>query len=415
MEFWTLPSGLRVVAQQFPHIRTVSLGIFLHVGSQLELPEENGMSHFIEHMVFKGTGRRSTRQIAVETDVLGGYLNAYTARDCTCFYNRVIDEDLPQALDLLSDLVLNAAFPEEELERERGVVLAEIDMSEDDPNDVLSDLMAVAMYGEDHPSGQTVLGPAEKVKAYSREDLLAYRSRHYSPARAVLSVCGSYDPEVLRREVEARFGSWTGEGEQAPFVPPVFRPGIRLAKDKEIEQLHLCLGFPGVPFGDEAGLPLALMSSVLGGAMSSRLFQRIREELGMAYSVYSGPSSYPHCGEFTIYAATSPRHCKTVLEQIDVEIRKLLEGGITEKEFQMSKAQLKGSFILGLESAYSRMSALGHNQILLNRVIPPEETIAAIEKVTMDDAMDAAKRILTGPRAYAVVGRKAEKYLSAIG
>ena len=414
MEFWTLRNGLRVVAQQFPHIRTVSLGIFLHVGSQLELPEENGMSHFIEHMVFKGTGRRSTRQIAVETDVLGGYLNAYTARDCTCFYNRVIDEDLPQALDLLSDLVLNAAFPEEELERERGVVLAEIDMSEDDPNDVLSDLMAVAMYGEDHPSGQTVLGPAEKVKAYSREDLLAYRSRHYSPARAVLSVCGSYDPEVLRREVEARFGSWTGEGEQAPFVPPVFRPGIRLAKDKEIEQLHLCLGFPGVPFGDEAGLPLALMSSVLGGAMSSRLFQRIREELGMAYSVSSFHSAAEGAGSFHIYAGVSPENAPRVLEEIQREYRRLLEEGITERELEETRKQKRISLLMGMESSGSWMSAMGQGQLFLNRVRPIEERLARLEAVTLADVMEETRRVLSAEPCLCAVGAGAKDFLEGL-
>ena len=188
MELWTLPNGLRVVTQPFTHIRTTAVGVFLHVGSQLERPEENGLSHFIEHMVFKGTARRTTRQIAVETDAMGGYLNAYTARDCTCLYNKVIDEDLPQTLDLLADMVLHPAFPEEELERERGVVLAEIDMSGDDPNDVLSDLMPVAMYGEDHPSSQPVLGPGEQVKAYSREDLMTFRRRHYTPERTVIAV-----------------------------------------------------------------------------------------------------------------------------------------------------------------------------------------------------------------------------------
>jgi len=226
-----------------------------------------------------------------------------------------------------------------------------------------------------------------------------------------VALAGNLDMQAVKDLMEEKFGDWEGAaGEEFPHAVAIDAPR-KLARDKDTEQVHLCVSFRSHEMGSQDVYPTAVLNNILGGGMSSRLFQRIREELGMAYSVYSGPSSYPHCGEYTIYAATNPKHAKTVLEQIDIEIQKLLEGGAAEKEFTMSKAQLKGSFILGLESAYNRMSALGHNQILLNRVIPPEDTIAAIERVTMDDVMDAARRIFTGPRAYAVVGRKAEKYL----
>ncbi|MCR4886896.1 MAG: insulinase family protein [Clostridiales bacterium] len=414
MEKFILDNGLTVLVEEMPSLRSVSIGAWVKAGSMLETPGENGLSHFMEHMAFKGTRKRTARQIAEEMDCIGGQLNAATSKLCTNYYAKVIDEDLPLAADILSDIVCDPALDEKELDKERGVVLEEIAMVEDTPEEVVFDVLAEAVFGK-QSLGQSILGPADRIAAYTAEDLRAFRRRHYGPKNAVVALAGNVTAGRARELMEQYFGAWQGaEGEEYPDAQAIPEPR-KLARDKDTEQVHLCLSFRSHEMGSELVYPTAVLNNILGGGMSSRLFQRIREELGMAYSVYSGPSSYPHCGEFTIYAATSPRHCKTVLEQIDLEIGKLMDGGITQKEFQMSKAQLKGSFILGLESAYNRMSALGHNQILLNRVIPQEETIAAIERVTMEDAMDAAKRILTGPRAYAVVGRKAEKYLSAIG
>ena len=396
MEKFVLNNGLTVLVEPMPYLRSVSIGAWVKAGSMLEAPGENGLSHFMEHMAFKGTQKRSARQIAEEMDAIGGHLNAATSKLCTNYYAKVIDEDLPVAADILADIVCNPALDPVETDKERGVVLEEIAMVEDSPEDVVYDVLAEAVFGT-QSLGQTILGPAEKLKVYTPDDLRAFRQRHYGPKNAVVAL--------------EKFGSWQGAaGEEFPETVAIDQPR-KLAKDKDTEQVHLCVSFRSNEMGSPDVYPTAVLNNILGGGMSSRLFQRIREELGMAYTVYSGPSSYPHCGEFTIYAATNPKHAKVVLEQIDIEIKKLLEGGATEKEFTMSKAQLKGSFILGLESAYNRMSALGHNQILLNKIIPPEETIAAIEAVTMDDVAEAARRILTGPRAYAVVGRKAEKYL----
>jgi predicted Zn-dependent peptidase len=410
MEKFVLNNGLCVLVEPMPYLRSVSIGVWVKAGSMLETPAENGLSHFMEHMSFKGTGKRTARQIAEEMDCIGGQLNASTSKLCTNYYAKVIDEDLPLAADILADMVCHPALDEEETNKERGVVLEEIAMVEDSPEDVVYDVLSEAVFGG-QSLGQTILGPAEKLEKYTPDDLRAFRQRHYGPKNAVVALAGHVTAQQARALMEEKFGAWAGPaGEEYPQATAIDEPR-KLAREKDTEQVHLCVSFRSHEMGSPLVYPTAVLNNILGGGLSSRLFQRIREELGMAYSVYSGPSSYPHCGEFTVYAATNPRHTKTVLEQIDVEIKKLLEGGVTEKEFAMSKAQLKGSFILGLESAYNRMSALGHNQILLGRIIPPEDTIAAIEHVTIDDVMEAARRILTGPRAYAVVGRKAEKYL----
>lgn len=410
MDKFVLTNGLTVLVESMPYLRSASIGVWVKAGSMLEQPYENGLSHFMEHMAFKGTAKRSARQIAEEMDAVGGHLNASTSKLCTNYYAKVIDEDLPLAADVLADIVCNPALDPGETDKERGVILEEIAMVEDSPEDVVYDVLSEAVFG-DQALGQTILGPAEQIAAYTPDDLRAFRKRHYGPKNAVVAIAGNVNANQVRDLMEDKFGDWQGaEGEEFPESTAISKPQ-KFCRDKDTEQVHLCVSFRGTPMGSKEIYPAAVMNNVLGGGMSSRLFQRIREELGMAYSVYSGPSSYPHCGEFTIYAATSPKHAKTVLEQIDIELKKLLENGITDKEFSMAKAQLKGSFILGLESAYNRMSALGHNQILLGRVIPPEETIAAIESVTPDDVARTAAQILNSPRAYAVVGRKAEKYL----
>lgn len=410
MEKFTLENGLTLLVETMPYLRSASIGVWVKAGSVLETPEENGLSHFMEHMAFKGTQKRTSRQIAEEMDAVGGHLNAATSKLCTNYYAKVIDEDLPLAADILADIVRNPALDRQEMDKERGVILEEIAMVEDSPEDVVYDVLAEAVFGA-QPLGQTILGPSERIAAYQPEDLRAFRARHYGPQNTVVAIAGNVEPQRARALIEEKFGDWRGAaGEIFPEEVAVDEQR-RLFRDKDTEQVHLCVSFRGVGMGSPLVYPMAVLNNMLGGGTSSRLFQRIREELGMAYTVYSGPSNYPHCGEFTIYAATSPKHAHTVLEQIDIEIRKLLDDGFSEKEFTMAKAQLKGSYVLGLESAYNRMSALGHNQMLLGRVIPPEETIAAIERVTPEDVRAIAAQMLSGPRAYAVVGRKAEKYL----
>lgn len=410
IEQFTLPNGLRVLCEQLPHLRSVSMGVWVKAGSILEREHENGLSHLIEHMAFKGTGRRSAKQIAQEMDAVGGYLNAATSKLCTCYYAKVIDENLPLAADILSDIVRFPAIDPKELDKERNVVLEEISMTDDSPEDVAYDLIASAMFGK-QPLGQTILGPRELIASYTREDILAFRARHYSPMNTCVAIAGNFDLNQVKDLMAQRFGDWTGgAGEIFPVNAVNQRPQT-LTADKDTEQAHICLGYRGKPLGDADAYPMAVFNSILGGGMSSRLFQRIREESAMAYSVYSAPSAYPHCGDFTIYAAVSPRNVKTVLAQIDEETSLLVREGATQEEFDMAKAQLKGGFILGQESAYNRMNSMGSNMALMNRVITTDETIRRIEAVTPEDVRRVAAETLGGPRSQAFVGKKIVKYL----
>lgn len=410
IEQFTLPNGMRVLCEQLPHLRSVSMGVWVKAGSILEREHENGLSHLIEHMAFKGTGRRSAKQIAQEMDAVGGYLNAATSKLCTCYYAKVIDENLPLAADILSDIVRFPAIDPKELDKERNVVLEEISMTDDSPEDVAYDLIASAMFGK-QPLGQTILGPCELIASYTREDILAFRARHYSPMNTCVAIAGNFDLNQVKDLMAQRFGDWTGgAGEIFPVNAVNQRPQT-LTADKDTEQAHICLGYRGKPLGDADAYPMAVFNSILGGGMSSRLFQRIREESAMAYSVYSAPSAYPHCGDFTIYAAVSPRNVKAVLAQIDEETSLLVREGATQEEFDMAKAQLKGGFILGQESAYNRMNSMGSNMALMNRVITTDETIRRIEAVTPEDVRRVAAETLGSPRSQAFVGKKIVKYL----
>lgn len=404
MREFRLDNGLQVLCEPMPHLRSASVGVWVRAGSILESTEENGLSHFLEHMAFKGTKRRTARQIAEEMDAVGGHLNASTSKLCTNYYAKVIDEDLPLAVDLLSDIVCNPLLDDKDVDKERGVILEEISMVDDTPDDVVFDVMAEASFG-DQPLGRTILGPAERIASYTSSDLRAYREKHYSPGNAVVALAGNIDIDQVQSLIQEHFGAWSGSGGEEYPVCQINQPPRTLLRKKDVEQVQLCVNYVGNPTGSPLIYATATLSNILGGGMSSRLFQRVREELGMAYTIYSSPSSYPHCGEFTIYAAASPKNADRVLLEIDSEIDKLLRDGIDEKEFKMAKAQLKGGFILGLESAYNRMSALGHNKTLLGRNIPPEETIAGIESVTIEDCMAVAKRILRSERSIARVCR----------
>ncbi len=404
---WLLPNGLRIVGERLPYLRSVSIGAWMHVGSMMERPEENGLSHFLEHMVFKGTEKRTARQIAEEMDAVGGQLNAFTGRDCTCFYAKVIDEDLELAVDILSDLVIGATMDAVELEKERGVILEEIAMDEDSPEDLVHDLLQSAQFGEQSP-GQPILGPAEQIAAYTREDLLAFRKAHYAPKETVVALAGNYDPDKVLTWVTQYFGGW--ENEIAPVETPDWQvlTGKNALREKDTEQMHICLGFPGMAYGTEGVYPLAVANNILGGAMSSRLFQRIREDLGLAYSVYSYPNTYKGVGTFALYAGVNPKNAELVLAEIHSELEKFLNEGITEKEFRDSVTQLRSGYLMGLESPGARMQSLGRSTLLRGKPISHEETLAAIEAVTMEKVMAVAKEVLDQKPCIAIVGKGVE-------
>ncbi|MCI5957412.1 MAG: insulinase family protein [Clostridiales bacterium] len=409
----TLPNGLRVVGERLTYVRSCTVGVWVKVGSMNERPEENGLSHFIEHMVFKGTRNRTARDIAEEMDMAGGQLNAFTSKECTCYYAKVTDDELPLAVDILADLALRPTFDEGELNKERGVVLEEIAMVEDTPEDLVHELLSDAQY-----SGslrRPILGTNGLIRRYGRGDLVGYWERHYTPENMVLAIAGNYDWDAFLKLVEQYFDVFPNQSAgQARLEEQVFVSG-RKARDKDTEQLHICMGFPGVPSNSDDLYAISVFSNALGGGMSSRLFQRIREELGMAYSVYTYSSSYQGLGSFNVYAGTTPENGETVIREMQEQMALFLEKGLTDKEFRSAKAQLRGGYVLGLESSSGRMQSIGRGLLLLNRLRDPEETLAKIDAVTMDSVMEIARRVLSAPPSAAIVGKDAQRYLEKIG
>lgn len=402
---FTLKNGLRVIAEPIGHFRSVSVGLWVGAGSMGEYPHENGLSHFLEHMLFKGTARRNARDIAEEMDGIGGQINAFTSKECTCYYAKVMDEHLPVAMDVLCDILRNAVLDAGELEKERGVILEEIAMVEDTPEDIVHDMLSeAALHG--NPLAQPILGPSERIAAYRRDDLYTYRAANYRPDNIVLAVAGHYDSTKLKALAEEHLGAWAPV--KAPKLPErssCFTPGLR-RKTKDIEQIHLCIGFPGIALGEKEVYPLSIFNNLFGGGMSSRLFQRIREESGLAYTVYSYPTAYPGCGLYTLYAGTSLANVNTVLTMLREEVDRVLQDGISQEEFQKAREQLKGGYILGLESASSHMSSIGRSELLLRRVQSEDEVIEKINAVTPEDVLAVAKSILGNPNAASVVGRE---------
>ena len=379
-----LKNGVRVVMERMEHVRSVSVGIWVNTGSVREAEDEGGASHFIEHMAFKGTARRTAEQIAAEMDTVGGSLNAFTSKECTCFYAKVLDEHLPVAIDVLSDITFHSTFPEDELEREKHVILEEILMTEDSPEDLTAE-RANALFFQNEPLARPILGTRESVLAFDRDRLLAYRKEHYTPRNVVVACAGHFDEEALMRLVEEKLDLEASDRCASPLVQRY--PGGARAEcvQKDIEQVHLTLMLPGFARDVADQYPLAVLSNVIGGSMSSRLFQSIREQRGLAYSIYSYPIYYAATGTFALYAGTGENQAVEVVRLMREELEKLRSEGVTREEFERCKAQLKGSYVLGLEGSGSRMNTIGKVALLQNREYREEDTINSIECVTMED------------------------------
>lgn len=409
----TLKNGLRIIGERIPHFRSVSVGFWVGSGSQYETPDEAGLSHFLEHMVFKGTEKRTTRQIAEEMDKVGGQLNAFTSKECTCFYAKVVDEHLPLAMDVLSDLVTAPIFDPAELEKEKGVVIEEINMSADDPEDSVHELLMLANYG-DQPVARPILGTEEKIAAYSSEDLRAYWKKMYRPQNTVLALAGNYDWNAVVALAEKLLDKWLPDAfeSRACTTNPV--PVTLLTKEKDIEQIHICLGFPALPIGDERSYELSLFNSVFGGAMSSRLFQKIREERGAAYTVYSYPNAYTDSGMLSVYAGTNPDAAEEVYGLLLGEAKKLASEGMTRDEFMMAREQLKAGYILGLESTSARMQSLGRRLLLLGNTRTETEVIDRVNAIDFDSTNALMHEILSAPHSAALVGKNAESIAKKI-
>ena len=409
----TLPNGLRIIGERIPHFRSVSVGLWMGAGSQFETADEGGVSHFLEHMVFKGTEKRTARQIAEEMDAVGGQLNAFTAKECTCFYAKVVDEHLPLAMDVIADMAVHPAFDPTEMEKEKGVVIEEIAMAEDTPEDLVHELLMLAHYG-DQAVSRPILGTEESVSGCSREKLAGYWGRMYRPQNAVLAIAGNYDWPAVLDLAKALLGDWKAEGfSKLPCVTQAVAPTI-ITREKDIEQAHICLGYPALEMGDERNYDIAIFNSVLGGAMSSRLFQKIREESGMAYTVYSYPNAYTDTGMLSVYAATNPENAVQVYEMIRAEARAIAETGMTEAEFTMAREQLKAGYILGLESTSARMQSNGRRLLLMDATRTETETIDRINAVQFDAVNALMRETLTAPNSIALVGKSVEKIAAKI-
>ncbi len=410
IETFTLSNGLRVILETMPQLRSVAIGVWVKAGSMLETAEENGLSHLMEHMAFKRTQRYSARELASQMDAIGGHMNAATSKLYTTYYAKVVDKDLPRAAELLSQIVCHPMLDADDLEKEKNVVIEEISMVEDSAEDMVFDLLNEAMYAG-QSLAMTITGTAEDIRGYQVEDLQRFRQKYYSPQNAVISVAGHVRKDAPLSLLEEHFADWQG-GEEASY--PANQPNLapqRLSMDKKVEQMHLCLGYAGIDQEDTRQHDLMLLNAVFGGGVSSRLFQRVREEQGLVYSIYSGPSFFPGCGDYQIYAACAPASVPKVLRQIERERQRILEEGISQEEFDLAKAQLRCGLVLGQESAYARMSSLGVNLLVRGKVTRPSETLRRIEAVSQRKVARLARTLLSEEASLALVGRNAKRYL----
>nr|WP_221626738.1 pitrilysin family protein [Cohnella lubricantis] len=406
-----MKNGLRVVIESIPTSRSVSFGIWVKTGSRYETPANNGISHFIEHMLFKGTNRHTAKDIADKFDGIGGNVNAFTSKEYTCYFAKVLDQHLPIAVDILSDMFFESQLAQEELAKEKNVILEEISMYEDTPDDTVHDLASRASMG-DHPLAYSILGTAERLNAMGPADLRQYMSERYSISNTVISLAGNVGEEALEL-LERHFGRFDVTGSEMKLSAPAFRSDA-LFHQKKTEQNHLCLTFPGCSIEDPKMYAMVLLNNTIGGGMSSRLFQEIREKRGLAYSVYSYHTSYADSGLFTVYAGTAPKQTKDVYDLTMEMLGEIKANGLTEAEIVRGKEQLKGNLILSLESTSSRMNRLGKNELMLGRHYTLDEMLDRIDSVTVEDVNGMIDRIMAEPCSIALVGSQ-EKVLSGIG
>jgi len=384
-----LPNGLTVISEQMQHIRSASIGVWLQTGSRDEDAEWNGISHFIEHMVFKGTSHRTAEQIARQVDSIGGNMDAFTAKECICFNVKVLDEHVPTALDILSDLVLNPVFDASDIARERGVILEEIKMDEDNPDYLVHEIFTQNFW-KDHPLGKPILGTKETVKRFERQAVLDAYTHRFSPNNIILSAAGNLDHDRFVELVTKHFEHMKPMANGFHSSAPKIVSRIILRNKKALEQVQLCIGVPAHPIAHEKRHAGYILNTVLGGGMSSRLFQNIRERQGLAYSIYSDLNPYRDTGCLAVYAGTSLASAAKVVQSVVGEFRKLKNEPVQEEELKRSKAQLKGSLMLSLESSTSRMSNLARQEMYFDRYYDLDELIQRIEAVTADDLISLA-------------------------
>ncbi|MCL6639317.1 MAG: insulinase family protein, partial [Firmicutes bacterium] len=399
----TLDNNVHILTEEVPHVRSVAVGFWVDVGSRDEVPEINGISHFIEHLMFKGTARRTAKQIAEELDAVGGQLNAFTTKEYTCYYARVLDEHIDLAIDVLSDMLFASKFDAADIDRERNVIIEEIKMYEDAPDELVHDIFSGTMW-QGHALGRPIIGTAEVIAGLSRDTILSFYDKYYRPGNMIVAAAGNIKHGEVIEKVGRVMGERAGKVDGRTLVAPQPRRDIA-CRNKDTEQVHLCVGTPGLKLDDEKIYVFQVVNTILGGGLSSRLFQEIREQRGLVYSVYSYHTSYHDTGLFCIYAGLSKQNVDEVLHLIFKQISDIQKNGVKETELQRAKDQLKGNLFLSLENVNTRMSRLGKSQLYLGEVVPPEEIVEKVSRVTAADVQELVRDML-----------KPEKFsLAAIG
>jgi len=402
----TLANGVRLVYEHIPYVRTVSFGLWIGVGSRYESERENGAAHMIEHLLFKGTPSHTAAQIAEKMDHLGGHMNAFTTKECTCLYGRVLDTNLRQAAQLLSDILLHSKFDEQDIIAERSVIGEEIDMYADSPDDLASDQLIEAVF-QGSSLGRPILGTKESLSTLDRTELLSFHEKHYTPGRLVVTISGNFHESDLDY-IQTLFAKMS-PGESENLTDAVYAPSFILTK-KTIEQNHLCLLFPGLPLSHSRRYEGQLLSSILGGGMSSRLFQTVREQHGLCYSIYSFGTSYQDQGLFGIYTALGRETEEKALQLIMDVLQDLHDNGVTESELERARTQATSNVLMGLESTSTRMTSLGRGELLRGKILTPEETIANYNAVTSDDVLAMARQLINFEKlSFSAVGHAASE------
>lgn len=397
-----LPNGLRVITEQMPSLRSVAVGCWVDTGTRDELPNEAGASHFLEHLLFKGSETMSARQIAETFDSIGAESNAFTSKDYTCFWARLLDQDLPTGLGVLGEMIQRPAFRQKDIDSERSVVIEEINMNEDDPSDVAFEQFTEAVF-EDHPLERPVLGTRESIRAMTRDDIDGYWSRRYTAGSTVVAMAGSVEHDEVVKLVDSVFGDWDGDAidHESATVSP--RPHVRLV-ERDTEQAHLVLGGAGIDRSDDRRWAFQVLHHVLGGGMSSRLFDEIREQRGLAYAVYSFRMSHADAGAWGVYVGTTPAQASTALELILAEVDKVVKEGITTEELERAKGAMRGGLALSLEDANSRMVRLGRDELTAAPHLSVDERLELLDAVTLDDVRSVAAEVMTGSLVMGAVG-----------
>lgn len=398
-----LSNGIRIVSEKIPYVKSVSIGVWVGNGSRCETKDENGMSHFIEHMFFKGTDKRDAKAIAYEIDSIGGQLNAFTTREYTCYYTKTLDEHIEIALDVLSDMIFSSKLDENAMSMERNVICEEINMYEDEPEELCADLIMEAAYGDDS-MGRHILGTKESLSKINPQNMREYIKSHYTTKNTVIAISGNFDDKLFDL-LEKYFAKHAMQNNQVEFSKSVYKSGKRIVRTKDCEQVQLIAGFNSIDVKDDRVYSLLAFNNIFGSGMSSRLFQNIREQKGLAYSVYAYHAAYINTGMFSVCAGMAPQNVEIVAELIENEIKKIKKELLTDDELKMAKEQLKGNYILSYESVGSRMQAAGRNLLLDRPIVSPEEVIKKINNISKESVAEIIERVLdTDTLCVAAVG-----------